>query len=275
MKRMLSALLLGSLLTLTAYAAEPAREIALTFDDGPSGRFTARLLDGLAERDVHATFFLCGYRVDQYPELAARIAAEGHEIGSHGDAHQYFTQLSPAEVCADLRAAREKLTAATAQEPTLLRPPGGLYDVEILRRTVCADLPIILWSIDPDDWCRSDSAAIASDVIRQAKRGDIVLLHDMSDSSVTAALQIVDALRAQGFRFVTVSELADCSGTELKGGTAYHSFSFSKKASISARPARTEPWANCGFPPPRPFSAAFRRRTVSRRSSVRAARTYL
>lgn len=275
MKRALCILLLCGLLVMPVYASDPPHYVALTFDDGPSGRFTARLLDGLAEREVHATFFLCGYRVEQYPELAARIASEGHEIGSHGDAHRFFTQLSPSEVCADLRAAEEKLVAATGQEPTLLRPPGGLYDVDVLQKTVCAALPVVLWSIDPEDWRCYDSERVARRVIDRAKSGDVVLMHDMSDSSVDAALKIIDALQAQGFEFVTVSELAYLSGTELKGGQTYHSFSFSKNASICARDAWTEPCANCGFPPPRPCKAALKRRTISRRSRVCAASTYL
>lgn len=275
MKRVLCVLLLSVFLAAQVYASDRPRYVALTFDDGPSGRFTARLLDGLAEREVHATFFLCGYRVEQYAELAARIAAEGHEIGSHGNAHRFFTQLSHAEVCADLRAAEETLLAATGARPSLLRPPGGLYDLEILRKTVCAELPVILWSVDPEDWCCSDSGTVTRRVLERAKNGDIILLHDMSDSSVDAALRIIDTLEARGYEFVTVSELAFLSGTELTGGQAYHSFSFSKNASISARAAQTVPCANCGFPPPRPFSTALKRRSVSRRSSVRAARTYL
>ena len=83
MKRLLCLLAALAVLLPRGHAAEP-RCVALTFDDGPSGALTERLLDGLAARGVHATFFLCGYRIDLYPELAARIAAEGHETGTHG-----------------------------------------------------------------------------------------------------------------------------------------------------------------------------------------------
>lgn len=202
--------------------------VALTFDDGPSGHFTRDLLDGLAEREIRATFFLCGYRVEQFPNLAARIAQEGHEIGSHSDRHSFFSSLSPAEVCADLHAAREKILAATGQEPTLLRPPGGIYDAAVIAKTDCADLPLILWSVDPSDWCRSDAAGIVRDVTGNVRSGDVILLHDMSDSSVQAALTIIDELGAQGWEFVKVSELAKLSGTELQGGAAYYRFSPAK-----------------------------------------------
>lgn len=138
MKRLLCLLAaLAVLLPAQAMRRQP-RCVALTFDDGPSGALTERLLDGLAARGVHATFFLCGYRIDLYPELAARIAAEGHETGTHGDTHSYFTFMSRAEVCRDLSEARRKLMEATGRAPTLLRPPGGLYDAAVLQQTACA-----------------------------------------------------------------------------------------------------------------------------------------
>ena len=112
MRRFLCWLCLCVLLTTPAWAQEEegGKYLALTFDDGPSGRYTGALLEGLAEREVHATFFLCGYRVDQFPKLTARIAEEGHEIGVHGDAHKMFPDLSDGELCEDLQAAREKIT---------------------------------------------------------------------------------------------------------------------------------------------------------------------
>lgn len=229
MKRILVFFLLCPLLLLPAHASDTPKYIALTFDDGPSGVFTERLLDGLAERDAHATFFLCGYRIEQFPDVAARIANEGHEVGTHGDAHKFFTSMKPAGVCSDLTAATEKIERATGRAPTLLRPPGGLYDASVLRQTVCADFPIILWSIDPEDWRRSDTAGIASHILKRASSGDIILMHDLSNSSVDAALRVIDTLKAEGYNFVTISELARLSDTPLEAGKVYHQFSFSEK----------------------------------------------
>ena len=247
-------------------AAAEDRYVAITFDDGPSGHFTSDLLEGLSERGVQATFFLCGYRIDQFPTIAARIAAEGHEIGAHGDTHSYFSDLSPMELCRELRASVRKIENTTGIRPKLLRPPGGLFDLQGLRESTCSDLSVILWSVDPEDWCCSNSETIAERVTRKVKAGDIILLHDMSDSSVQAAFKIIDRLQAQGFRFVTVSELARLSGTKLEGGQSYHSFSFAKNASISFREAATEPCTKAGFPPPLPCKAAFMRRDSSRTS---------
>ena len=233
MKRLLSAVLTLALLLI--FVMPQARAggqtkgcIALTFDDGPSGDLTKRLLDGLRARGIHATFFVCGYRVAQYPQTLCRIAQEGHEIGSHSDRHEFFTHMSADAVCADLRAAAEKIASATGRTPELLRPPGGLYDLDVIRRSVCADSPIILWSVDPEDWRGKSAAGIAAYVTKRAKSGDIILLHDMHASSVDAALRIVDTLEAQGFAFVTVSELALLSGTRLRGGETYYRFDFPK-----------------------------------------------
>ena len=89
--------LLGLVLPVEAAESSP-KYVALTFDDGPSGRFTRALLDGLAERNVKATFFLCGYRIRQYPELAQRIAEEGHEIGCHGFSHDSMAAMSRRDI---------------------------------------------------------------------------------------------------------------------------------------------------------------------------------
>ena len=212
------------LLSIFGIRSAEGKVVAITFDDGPSGHFTADLLDGLKERNVNATFFLCGYRVDQFPTLTKRIATEGHEIGTHSDAHKFFSEMNPAELCADLTASMEKLEKVTGKRPALLRPPGGIFDREALQKTTCADLPIILWSVDPEDWCCSCSRTIRDRVLSKVENGDIILLHDMSDSSVQAALQIIDHLQKEGYTFVTVSKLAERSGTELLGGKVYSCF---------------------------------------------------
>ncbi len=222
--KILLLLVLTQFLGICAVRSEEGKFVAITFDDGPSGHYTAELLEGLEERNVKATFFLCGYRVDQFPTLTRRIAEAGHEIGTHSDSHRFFSEMSPKELCKDLTTSVEKLREATGQEPTLLRPPGGIYDREILSKTTCADLPIILWSVDPDDWCCGNSCTIVKRVLNKVKDGDIILLHDMSDSSVKAALEIVDRLQEQGYTFLTVSDLAQQSGKTLEGGKVYYSF---------------------------------------------------
>ena len=165
-----------------------------------------------------------GVQAVEAEKEAARIAAEGHETGTHGDTHSYFTSMSRAEVCRDLSEARRKLMEATGRAPTLLRPPGGLYDAAVLQQTACADLPVILWSVDPEDWRVHDADAVTAHILRHAEPGSVILMHDLTDSSVPAALRVIDALQAQGYEFLTVSELAARSGTALTPGQAYCSF---------------------------------------------------
>lgn len=94
----------------------------------------------------------------------------------------------------------------------------------MLQQTACADLPVILWSVDPEDWHVHDADAVTAHILRHAEPGSVILMHDLTDSSVTAALRVIDALQAQGYEFLTVSELAARSGTALTPGQAYCSF---------------------------------------------------
>ena len=220
MRRIFTGLLCALMLTGLVRADAGAQYVALTFDDGPSGRFTRRLLDGLRERDAKATFLLCGYRILEYPAEAERIAAEGHEIGLHGYSHDPMCDMTEAQVAAEIR----KTAALLPGSSLFLRPPGGKYNEATIAAAKSAGLAILSWSLDPKDWATDDTAAIVSRVVEKAKDGDVILLHDMSDSSVTAALRIVDRLQARGFRFVTVSHLAQIKGMELQPGVVYRNF---------------------------------------------------
>ena len=199
-----------------------ARYVALTFDDGPSGRFTRRLLEGLEQREVKATFFLCGYRLADYKSLAKKIHDQGHEIGLHGYSHESLGKMTAAQVRKEL-----KDTAALLPEDcecTLLRPPGGASGQALGQ--VCREmgLAIINWSVDPRDWANHDAAVVEAAVISQVKNGDIILLHDMCDCTVNAAFGIIDKLTAEGFQFVTVSELAKLQGESIQPGKIYTRF---------------------------------------------------
>ena len=213
-------LLCALMLCFPVRADAGARYIALTFDDGPSGRFTRQLLDGLEARHVKATFLLCGYRVVDYPKEATRIAAEGHEIGLHGYSHNPMNTMTESQVASEIR----KTAALLPQGVVFLRPPGGKLNEATLAAAKKAGLAVLSWSLDPKDWACDDAATITARVVEKAKDGDVILLHDMSDSSVTAALRVIDQLEARGFRFVTVSELAKIKGVTLEPGKVYTHF---------------------------------------------------
>ena len=222
MKRLILLILCCCLLRVPVSAAENEKLVALTFDDGPSGRFTRKLLEGLEERGAKATFLLCGYRMEQYPELTERITQEGHEIGLHGSSHKSMQDMCQRDTVQEIRKAMTLLPDGC--EVSFLRPPGGLCSECIQTVAKEFGLSILHWSVDPKDWAIHDAKAIEKAVIRHVRDGDVILLHDMSDSSVEAALKIVDELQEQGFRFVTASELARARNITLVPGTKYTRF---------------------------------------------------
>lgn len=222
MRRFLALLLCLCLLPLPVRAVSETKYVALTFDDGPSGRYTRHLLEGLRERDVKATFLLCGYRIDQYPELTERIFREGHEIGYHGYSHSSMKTMSRRDIARELQDTRALLPEDC--EPVFLRPPGGACSDAVREVSKARQLAILSWSVDPRDWATRDAIAVESAVLGKVQDGDVILLHDMTDSSVRAALDIVDQLKEKGFRFVTASELARLRDVKITPGKTYMSF---------------------------------------------------
>ena len=222
MRRIFTLLLCALLLCpVTARAAEE-KYVALTFDDGPSGKFPRRLLKGLYDRAAKATFLLCGYRLKQYPDLADQLLAEGHELGIHGYSHGNMQTMTRTEIAIEIMDT-EALLPKKAKF-VFFRAPGGCCSDGVLQVAKARGLAVLGWSVDPRDWATSDVLAIDAAVVEQVKDGDIVLLHDMTDSSVDAALAIIDHLQAQGFSFVTVSELAYLRQEKIKPGAFYDSF---------------------------------------------------
>lgn len=221
MKRLLCFLMCLFLLCPVAARAE-AGLVALTFDDGPSGRFTRALLDGLEQRQVKATFLLCGYRLKDYPKEAKRILDEGHEIGLHGYSHDPMNRMSRRELERELKDNLALLPRGS--KPVFLRAPGGACSKTVRDTARDMGFGILNWSVDPRDWATRDAGAITAMVIDNVRDGDVILLHDMTDSSVEAALSIIDRLKAQGFRFVTVSELAKRKGVTIEPGREYFRF---------------------------------------------------
>lgn len=221
MRKFLSIFLSLSLLVLPAEAKE-TKYVALTFDDGPSGKYTRKLLDGLYDRGVQATFLLCGYRMKDYPDLTQRIVDEGHEIGYHGYTHKNMQSMSRRDIARELEDSQTLLPEGC--RPVFLRPPGGCCSDAVRQVAQVRNLAILGWSVDPRDWATHDTAAIERAVLKNVGDGDIVLLHDMSDSSVKAALDIVDVLLQKDYEIVTVSRLVRIRGVRLRSGQAYSRF---------------------------------------------------
>lgn len=222
MRRILACLLILGLTVLPVQAADTRQYVALTFDDGPSGRYTETLLDGLALRGVKSTFLLCGYRMEQYPDITQRIFDEGHEIGYHGFSHKPMQTMSRRAIGEELIASRALMPEDC--EPVFFRPPGGVVTDGIRQVAEVRQLAILSWTVDPKDWATSSVGSVETAVLKNVKDGDIILLHDMTASSVQAALDIIDVLQNQNFRFVTVSELARMRKSRIKPGQVYKHF---------------------------------------------------
>ena len=197
---------------------EGKKLIALTFDDGPRRATTTRLLDGLAERGVKATFFLIGAQIENNEDVVRRMDREGHQVGIHTFDHVKLTGLSRADFDAQVEKTRAALKGVLGHNDFLLRPPYGMLDGGVRAMAGC---PILLWSIDPEDWRDRDGDRVAAEVTAQARDGGIILMHDIFPESVDAALEIVDTLHAQGYLFCTVEELFAARGVPLEAGQVY------------------------------------------------------
>ena len=179
-------------------------KVALTFDDGPHPVYTPQLLDGLNERGVHATFFVVGKNILGNEALLKRMETEGHLIGNHTYSHVKLSELDIARACAEVEKTNALICEVTGKEPEFIRPPFG----EWKKAMECSfEMIPVLWDVDPLDWTTKNTALVVERVLKDTKAGDIILLHDYYQSSVDAALGIVDALTERGYKFVTVDEL--------------------------------------------------------------------
>ena len=192
--------------------------VALTFDDGPRNKTTGVLLDGLALREVPATFFLVGSRIAGSEELIRRMVQEGHQIGIHTYDHVVVTDLSREDFDLQVGKTRALLIDILGEGEYWLRPPYGIIDESVEQ---WCDCPLILWSVDPEDWKDEDVERIVASVLEHVKDGDIILMHDIFASSVEAALRVVDALLSQGYCFVTVEQLMEQRGVQPQNGALY------------------------------------------------------
>ncbi len=181
-----------------------AKKIALTFDDGPHPRYTEQLLDGLKERNVVATFFVTGENAQNYPNIIRREQEEGHLIGNHTYSHIQLTSGNRETFREELVKTNEILENITGEKVSFVRPPYGSWDKSFEKEL---NMFPVLWNIDPLDWCSHNAECIAAKVVEKAGDGDIILMHDYYDTSVTAALEVVDVLQKRGFQFVTVEEI--------------------------------------------------------------------
>ena len=192
--------------------------VAITFDDGPRDTTTTRLLDELALREVQATFFLVGARLSGNEDLVRRMAAAGPQVGVHSYTHIFINNLAKQDFDFEVGQTRMQLKEILGDGSFWLRPPYGITDSSVEN---WAGSPIILWSVDPEDWKDRNVERMVQLVLGQVKDGDIILFHDIYESSVDAALQVVDALLQEGYYFVTAEQLLQAKGVTPENGVIY------------------------------------------------------
>lgn len=186
------------------YTETETKKIALTFDDGPHPYYTEQLLDGLKERGVVVTFFVTGEHASLHPDIIKRMQEEGHLIGNHTYSHIQLRSGNRQEFMKELQLTNSVIEEIVGEEIIYVRPPYGSWDKSLEKEL---NMIPVLWTVDPLDWCSEDVGSIVRRVTSVAEENDIILMHDYFATSVTAALQIVDELLAQGYVFVTVEEI--------------------------------------------------------------------
>ncbi len=182
--------------------------VALTLDDGPHVKTTPEILAVLKEKNVKVTLFLLASNVEHHPELVQQAVQDGHEIGTHAYSHVLLTKL-PKQLVEEELGKAEEIISQSAPKPLLFRPPGGAVNKNILAAAHERGYTTVTWSVDPEDWKCPPVADVVQRVVTHVKPGSIVLLHEGQYPLPTPAAlrQIIDQLRAQGYTFVTVSEL--------------------------------------------------------------------
>lgn len=180
------------------------KKIALTFDDGPHPKYTEALLDGLKDREIQVTFFVTGEHAKIHPDIIERMNKEGHSIGNHTYSHMQLTRENRERFKKELIETNQLLTEITGREIIFVRPPYGAWDKSL--ETELNMIPV-MWNVDPLDWCSSDVSGVVNRVLEEAEENSIILMHDYYETSVMAALQIVDILQKEGYSFVTVEEI--------------------------------------------------------------------
>lgn len=194
--------------------------IALTFDDGP-GEYTEELINCLVENNAKATFFMLGQNVEAYPEIAKELSDAGMELGNHSYSHPDLVTIGAEAAAQQVSNTDAALKAATGFEATVMRPPGGSFNDSV---KAAIDHPLIIWSIDTRDWATKSEDQTYQVVMDNAQDGSVVLMHDIHEWSVKAAIRMIPDLIAKGFKLVTVSELAEAKGKNLQSGNAYYYF---------------------------------------------------
>jgi len=181
--------------------------LSISFDAAWGNEDTQQLIDILDKYGVKATFFVVGEWVDKYPESVKALHDAGHEVMNHSNTHAHMSQLSREEIIADVNACNDKIEAVTGVRPTLIRPPYGEYDDNVISAIRSIDMEPIQWDVDSLDWKDLSAADITKRVTGKVQAGSIVLFHNAAKHTPEALPGILDALLQEGYTFVPISQL--------------------------------------------------------------------
>ncbi len=183
------------------------KKVAISFDAAWGNEQTETLLDILEEKQVTATFFLVGDWVSKYPDSVKAIAQAGHDVENHSSTHAYMTKLSEEEKLSEIKNCNDKIKELTGKTPTLFRPPYGDYDNSVVKAVKDSDMYCIQWDIDSLDWKNPTPQQMIDRITSKLQSGSIILMHNGAENTPEALPLIIDAVRAQGYEFVPISEL--------------------------------------------------------------------
>ena len=180
--------------------------VALTFDDGPRAGNTERILEALDAVDGRATFFMVGTNVENYPDTVLAVAEQGSELANHSYNHPQLTTLGTAAALEQINKTNGLINDLTGVTPTIGRPPYGSIDADIINGS---GMEWFNWSVDTLDWKYRDADTVYNNVISEVSDRDVVLMHDIHESTIDAAVRIIPKLDEMGYQLVTISELAE------------------------------------------------------------------
>jgi len=186
--------------------------VALTFDDGPDGKYTAQIIEILAQYNIKATFFLIGSLVDEHPSVVKDIVNNGHLAANHSWSHPNLRLKNTDKVKNELVDTTEAIKNISGLEPLLFRPPYGEMSLEGMEQAIQLDYTVAGWSVDSMDWQASTANEILVNTLTDTQRGSIILLHSAGsnlDDTLEALPELIYTLKAQGFEFVTLDLLLD------------------------------------------------------------------
>jgi peptidoglycan/xylan/chitin deacetylase (PgdA/CDA1 family) len=209
--------------TVKIYGVDPKKPaIALTYDDGPHPTVTHDILDVLEKYDSRATFFVVGSRVSWNEDSIKRATKLNCEIGNHTYNHTILTSADNSKIASEIAKTNNIVKNISGKAPEIMRAPGGSFNSRVKNNV---GMPLIQWSVDTLDWKSRNANSVIASVKNNAKDGSIILMHDLYGSTAEATKTIVPWLVNEGYQLVTVTELMQLKGIDMKDGSVYYSAS--------------------------------------------------